>query len=92
MINFFLIWSKYKILIIFIYFFKDERNHLIQMNGINGPLLVGACGGGIPVAQVAMVPVLPVGAVNSNEQSTPNSIPNLGNGSGDCKYDEKKVI
>ncbi|XP_035231546.1 uncharacterized protein LOC118203371 isoform X2 [Stegodyphus dumicola] len=71
---------------------RDERTHIMQVNGINGPLLVGACGGGIPVA---MVPVVPVGAMNGTEQGTQATMPpvvNLGNGSQDCKYDDKKRI
>lgn len=59
------------------------------MNGMNGPLIVGACGGGIPVA---MVPMVPVGAMNGSDQGTQNSLSGMGNGSGDLKYDEKKVL
>ncbi|XP_015903619.1 RNA-binding motif, single-stranded-interacting protein 2 isoform X3 [Parasteatoda tepidariorum] len=72
---------------------RDERNQLIQhMNGMSAPLLVGACPGtAIPVA---MVPVLPMGAVNGNEQGqvqgAMQAVTNMGNGGGDCKYDDKK--
>ncbi|XP_071033819.1 RNA-binding motif, single-stranded-interacting protein 2 isoform X10 [Parasteatoda tepidariorum] len=72
---------------------EDERNQLIQhMNGMSAPLLVGACPGtAIPVA---MVPVLPMGAVNGNEQGqvqgAMQAVTNMGNGGGDCKYDDKK--
>ncbi|GFS85169.1 uncharacterized protein NPIL_379235 [Nephila pilipes] len=73
---------------------RDEHGHLVQMNGMSGPLLMGR---GIPIA---MVPVLPV--VNGNETtavsippvpaSVPPPAPTLGNGARECKYEDKNRI
>ncbi|GFR27688.1 uncharacterized protein TNCT_517431 [Trichonephila clavata] len=73
---------------------RDEHGHLVQMNGMSGPLLMGR---GIPIA---MVPVLPV--VNGNETAAvsippvpapaPPPAPALGNGARECKYEDKNRI
>ena len=62
--------------------FQDEHSHLMQMNGLNTRMLVGR---GIPIA---MVPVMPVNAVNGNEHG---ASPNMNNGARDLKYDDKNV-
>ncbi|GFU37416.1 uncharacterized protein TNCV_4273801 [Trichonephila clavipes] len=76
------------------YTMRDEHGHLVQMNGMSGPLLMGR---GIPIA---MVPVLPV--VNGNETAAvsippvpapaPPPAPALGNGARECKYEDKNRI
>ncbi|KAG8199818.1 hypothetical protein JTE90_000908 [Oedothorax gibbosus] len=61
---------------------RDEHSHLMQMNGLNTPLLVGR---GIPIA---MVPVMPVGtAVNGSEHA---QSPGINNGAS--KYEDKNRI